>query len=311
MTTASHVPVLLDEVVDALAPKPGQTVVDATFGAGGYSRAILAKGASVIAFDRDPSARRFAEGLPADRFRLVEARFSELDVETGAAAVDAVVLDIGVSSMQLDEAERGFSFMRDGPLDMRMAASGPTAADLVNEAEQAELARILFVYGEERESRRIARAIVRRREEQPFTRTLELAEFIEKSLGGRRGAKVHPATRSFQAIRIAVNEELSELEAGLVAAERALKAGGRLCVVTFHSLEDRIVKTFLAVRAGKTPSGSRHAPPVETGAAPSFELLFNGAHGPSERELAANPRARSAKLRAAVRTDAPVWRAAA
>jgi 16S rRNA (cytosine1402-N4)-methyltransferase len=308
---APHVPVLLDEVVDALAPKPGQTVVDGTFGAGGYARAILAKGPAVIAFDRDPTARRFADGLPADRFRLVERRFSELCDETGEGAVDGVVLDIGVSSMQLDEAERGFSFMRDGPLDMRMAASGQTAADLVNETEQAELARILFVYGEERESRRIARAIVRRREEQPFTRTLELAEFIEKSLGGRRGAKVHPATRSFQAIRIAVNEELSELEAGLAAAERALKAGGRLCVVTFHSLEDRIVKTFLTVRAGRTPSGSRHAPPVAAGAAPSFELLFNGAHGPSEAELAANPRARSAKLRAAVRTAAPAWRAAA
>src|SRR6185312_2076978 len=309
--TSAHAPVLLNEVVDALQPRAGQTVVDGTFGAGGYSRALLATGARVIAFDRDPTARRFAQGLPAERFRLVERRFSELDAETGEGAVDAVVFDIGVSSMQLDEAERGFSFMRDGPLDMRMAADGPTAADLVNEAEPAELARILFVYGEERESRRIARAIARRREEQPFTRTLELAEFIEKALGGRRGAKVHPATRSFQAIRIAVNEELSELEAGLAAAERALKTGGRLCVVTFHSLEDRIVKTFFAVRAGKTPAGSRHAPPVEAAAAPSFQLLFNGAQAPSAAELAANPRARSAKLRAAVRTDAPVWRAAA
>ena len=306
-----HAPVLLDEVVDALQPRAGKTLVDGTFGAGGYSRALLDAGASVIAFDRDPSARRFAHGLPADRLRLVEGRFSELDAETGEDAVDGVVFDIGVSSMQLDEAERGFSFMRDGPLDMRMAADGPTAADLVNETEPAELARILFVYGEERESRRIARAIARRREEQPFTRTLELAEFIEKAVGGRRGAKVHPATRSFQAIRIAVNEELSELEAGLVAAERALTSGGRLCVVTFHSLEDRIVKTFLAVRAGKTPAGSRHAPPVEAAAAPSFQLLFNGARTPSAAELAANPRARSAKLRAAVRTDAPVWRAAA
>ncbi|HEX4709026.1 16S rRNA (cytosine(1402)-N(4))-methyltransferase RsmH [Phenylobacterium sp.] len=309
--TSPHAPVLLDEVVDALQPRAGKTLVDGTFGAGGYSRALLDAGASVIAFDRDPSARRFAEGLPAERFRLVEGRFSELDAETGAAAVDGVVFDIGVSSMQLDEAERGFSFMRDGPLDMRMAADGPTAADLVNDTETAELARILFVYGEERESRRIARAIARRREEQPFTRTLELAEFIEKTLGGRRGAKVHPATRSFQAIRIAVNEELSELEAGLAAAERALKSGGRLCVVTFHSLEDRIVKTFLGVRAGKTPGGSRHAPPVETAAAPSFQLLFNGAQTPSAAELAANPRARSAKLRAAVRTDAPAWRDAA
>jgi len=309
--TTPHIPVLLGEVVDAMQPAAGKTLVDGTFGAGGYSRALLERGASVIAFDRDPSAARFARGLPAGRFRLVERRFSELDEEVGEAAVDGVVLDIGVSSMQLDEAERGFSFLRDGPLDMRMAAEGPTAADLVNEAEPAEIARVLYVYGEERESRRIARAIARRRATQPFTRTLELAEFIEKTLGGRRGAKVHPATRSFQAIRIAVNEELSELEAGLAAAERALKTGGRLCVVTFHSLEDRIVKAFFAVRAGRTPAGSRHAPPVEKAAAPSFRLLFNGAQGPSDAELAANPRARSAKLRAAVRTDAPVWRTAA
>jgi len=309
--TTPHIPVLLGEVVDAMQPAAGKTLVDGTFGAGGYSRALLERGASVIAFDRDPSAARFARGLPAGRFRLVERRFSELDEEVGEAAVDGVVLDIGVSSMQLDEAERGFSFLRDGPLDMRMAAEGPTAADLVNEAEPAEIARVLYVYGEERESRRIARAIARRRATQPFTRTLELAEFIEKTLGGRRGAKVHPATRSFQAIRIAVNEELSELEAGLAAAERALKTGGRLCVVTFHSLEDRIVKAFFAVRAGRTPAGSRHAPPVEKAAAPSFRLLFNGAQGPSDAELAANPRARSAKLRAAVRTDAAVWRAAA
>jgi 16S rRNA (cytosine1402-N4)-methyltransferase len=311
MSGSPHAPVLLDEVVDALAPKLGQTIVDGTFGAGGYTRAILAKGASVVAFDRDPTARRFVGDLPADRFRLVERRFSELADEVGEGAADGVVLDIGVSSMQLDEAERGFSFLRDGPLDMRMGADGPTAADLVNETEETELARILFIYGEERESRRIARALVRRRASEPFTRTLELAEFIEQALGGRRGAKVHPATRSFQALRIAVNDELGELEAGLAAAERALKAGGRLCVVTFHSLEDRIVKTFLGVRAGRTPAGSRHAPPVKAGPAPSFELLFNGAKAPSEAELTANPRARSAKLRAAVRTAAPVWRAAA
>jgi 16S rRNA (cytosine1402-N4)-methyltransferase len=309
--TTPHVPVLIDGVMSALAPLQGKTIVDATFGAGGYSRAFLEAGASVIALDRDPSARKFAQGLPADRFRLVESRFSELDEVTGPGAVDGVVFDIGVSSMQLDEPERGFSFMRDGPLDMRMAASGPTAADLVNDAEPADLARILFVYGEERQSRRIAGAIARRRAERPFTRTLELAEFIEKALGGRRGAKVHPATRSFQAIRIAVNEELSELEGGLVAAERALKVGGKLCVVTFHSLEDRIVKTFLSVRAGRTPAGSRHAPPVQAGAAPSFQLLFNGAQAPTDAEVAANPRARSAKLRAAERTTAPVWKEAA
>lgn len=309
--TAPHVPVLLNEVVDALAPAPGRTIVDGTFGAGGYTRAILAAGAKVTAFDRDPTVQRFAADLPADRFRLVEARFSEMAEVLDAGSVEGVVLDIGVSSMQLDQPERGFSFMNDGPLDMRMGDTGPTAADLVNTAEPAELARIFFVYGEERESRRIARAIAKRREEQPFTRTLELAEFIEKSLGGRRGAKIHPATRAFQGLRIAVNEELSELEAGLAAAERVLKPQGRLCVVTFHSLEDRIVKSFLQVRAGRRPAGSRHAPPVEQGPAPSFQLLFNGAQGPSEAEVAANPRARSAKLRAAVRTEAPVWRDAA
>ena len=311
MSGAPHAPVLLTEVLDALQPAPGQTVVDGTFGAGGYSRAILAAGAKVVAFDRDPSAQRFAEGLPADRFRFVGARFSEMAEMMGEGSVDGVALDLGVSSMQLDEAERCFSFMRDGPLDMRMGDEGQTAADLVNTAEPAELARIFFVYGEERQSRRIAAAIARRRAAQPFTRTLELAEFIEKALGGRRGAKVHPATRAFQGLRIAVNEELSELEAGLVAAERVLKADGRLCVVTFHSLEDRIVKTFLAVRAGRTPSGSRHAPPREIQAEPSFQLIFNGARAPSEAEVAANPRARSAKLRAAVRTSAPVWREAA
>jgi 16S rRNA (cytosine1402-N4)-methyltransferase len=311
MSESPHVSVLLDEVIENLGAGPGDTIVDGTFGAGGYSRAILATGAKVVAFDRDPTVRRFAAGFPEDRFRLVEARFSEMDAVLGEGCADGVALDLGVSSMQIDEAERGFSFMQDGPLDMRMGGDGPTAADLVNTAEQDELARIIFVYGEERESRRVARAIVRRREEKPFTRTLELAEFVEQALGGRRGAKIHPATRTFQGLRIAVNEELSELEAGLVAAERTLKAGGRLCVVTFHSLEDRIVKSFLSVRAGRTPGGSRHAPPVAKGAEPSFRLLFNGAQGPSESETKANPRARSAKLRAAVRTDAPVWREAA
>jgi 16S rRNA (cytosine1402-N4)-methyltransferase len=311
MSESPHVSVLLDEVIENLAAGPGDTIVDGTFGAGGYSRAILATGAKVVAFDRDPTVRRFAAGFPEDRFQLVEARFSEMDAVLGEGCADGVALDLGVSSMQIDEAERGFSFMQDGPLDMRMGSDGPTAADLVNTEAADELARIIYVYGEERESRRIARAIVRRREEQPFTRTLELAEFVEKALGGRRGAKIHPATRTFQGLRIAVNEELSELEAGLVAAERSLKAGGRLCVVTFHSLEDRIVKSFLSVRAGRTPAGSRHAPPLAKGAEPSFRLLFNGAHGPSEAETKANPRARSAKLRAAVRTEAPVWRDAA
>lgn len=307
-----HISVMLPEVLEALSAAPGETIVDGTFGAGGYSRAILATGASVIAFDRDPSARRFAAPLEAGgRFRLIDDRFSAMADVLGEGAVDGVALDLGVSSMQLDEADRGFSFMRDGPLDMRMGADGPTAADLVNTAEQAELARIFFVYGEERESRRVASFIVRRRAEQPFSRTLDLAEVVERALGGRRGAKTHPATKTFQALRIAVNEELSELEAGLLAAERALKAGGRLAVVTFHSLEDRIVKAFLAERSGRTPAGSRHAPPREAGAPASFKLIHKGALEASEAESAVNPRSRSAKLRAAVRTDAPVWRAAA
>jgi 16S rRNA (cytosine1402-N4)-methyltransferase len=300
---------MLHEVLAALQPAPGKTVIDGTFGAGGYSRAFLAAGARVIAFDRDPTAKRFAEGLDAKAFRLVEARFSEMAQVVVQA--QGVALDIGVSSMQLDEPERGFSFLRDGPLDMRMGGEGPTAADLVNAAPAEELARVLYVYGEERQSRRIAAAIVRRRAEQPFSRTVELAEFVEQALGGRRGAKVHPATRSFQALRIAVNEELAELEAGLAAAERVLTPGGRLAVVTFHSLEDRIVKGFLGERAGKTPGGSRHLPPQAAKAQPSFRLLFNGAEAPGAAEIAANPRARSAKLRAAERTEAPIWKAAA
>jgi 16S rRNA (cytosine1402-N4)-methyltransferase len=309
---APHVSVLLDEVVGALSAGPGDMVIDGTFGAGGYTRAILATGASVTAFDRDPSVARFtAEFSAADgRFRLIQDRFSQITEYLGDASVDGVTLDLGVSSMQLDEAERGFSFMRDGPLDMRMGADGPTAADLVNELDQVELARILYVYGEEHASRRIASFLVKRRAERPFTRTLDLAHVIERALGGRKGAKVHPATRSFQGLRIAVNAELEELEAGLVAAERVLKPGGRLAVVTFHSLEDRIVKNFLAERAGRTPGGSRHAPPVEAGAPPSFQLISSKAIAPGEAELAVNPRARSSKLRAAVRTTAPVWSAA-
>ena len=311
MSQNAHRSVLLDEVVEAIEPAPGKVIVDATFGAGGYSRAFLEMGADVIAFDRDPGAAAFAEALGAgDRLTLIEDRFSNLASRVDRSC-DGVAFDLGVSSMQLDEADRGFSFMRDGPLDMRMEQAGPSAADLVNSAEQAELARIFWVYGEERQSRRIAAALVRRRAEQPFARTLDLAEVIEHALGGRRGAKAHPATRAFQALRIAVNTELSELEAGLEGAEQVLKTGGRLAVVTFHSLEDRIVKAFFTERAGRTPAGSRHRPPTEAKAEPTFELLFNGARGPAQAELDANPRARSAKLRAGVRTDAPVWSAAA
>jgi 16S rRNA (cytosine1402-N4)-methyltransferase len=315
--SAPHLPVLLNEVVEAMAPAPGRQMVDATFGAGGYTRALLATGASVRAFDRDPSAARFAGPLTAEfpkTFGLTLRRFSELEEgleDAGIAACDGVAFDLGVSSMQLDEAERGFSFMRDGPLDMRMGADGPSAADLVNTTEQMELSRLFWTLGEERAAGRIAKRIAMRREERPFERTLDLAEVVEAAVGGRKGSPIHPATRVFQALRIAVNEELAELQAGLDAAERALAPGGRLVVVTFHSLEDRIVKGYFAERAGKLPSGSRHLPPMQRGPEPSFDMLFNGARAPTEAEVAANPRARSAKLRAGIRTTAPAWRLAA
>lgn len=311
MSETAHAPVLLQAVVAAIAPAPGRLILDGTFGAGGYSRAFLDAGAEVVAFDQDPMVTRFAAPLVASgRFRLIEAPFSTLEAHAPGPC-DGVALDLGVSSMQLDQPERGFSFAKEGPLDMRMGASGVTAADLVNTLDEAELARLFFTLGEERQSRRIAAAIVRRRAEAPFSQTLDLAAVVERALGGRRGAKVHPATRVFQALRIAVNAELEELEAGLAAAERLLRDGGRLAVVSFHSLEDRIVKTFLAERAGRTPAGSRHRPPENATERPTFQLLFNGAKSPDSAEIAANPRARSAKLRAAVRTAAPAWRAAA
>ena len=313
MTGAPHVPVLIDQVIAALSPKAGEVMVDATFGAGGYTRAILATGAGVIGLDRDPTVRPHAEAVANDfpgRFRLIETPFGDL-ADAVDQPVDGVVFDIGVSSMQIDEAARGFSFLRDGPLDMRMSGEGPTAADVVNTWEHGPLAHILKQYGEERQSGRVATAILRRRAERPFARTLDLAEVVEKALGGRRGAPIHPATRTFQALRIAVNDELGELERGLVAAEAALRPGGRLAVVTFHSLEDRIVKTFLAGRSGNAPGGSRHLPQATAAHAPSFTLLFKGARDGTEAEIAANPRARSAKLRAAVRTDAPAWGMAA
>ena len=311
----AHIPVLLAEVLTALTPGPGQTMLDATFGAGGYSRALLDSGARVIALDRDPSAARFATPLIAGgRFELVEARFSQLAnvlAERALVPCDGIVFDIGVSSMQLDEADRGFSFMRDGPLDMRMGGDGPTAADIVNFTEAPALSRMFWVYGEERAARRITAFLVRRRAETPFTTTLDLAETVERAVGGRKGAPTHPATKVFQALRIVVNEELAELEAGLEAAEAVLRPGGRLAVVTFHSLEDRIVKAFFTERAGRLPGGSRHLPPVQQAKAPTFELVFNGARTPSDAELAVNPRSRSAKLRAGIRTAAPAWGAAA
>jgi 16S rRNA (cytosine1402-N4)-methyltransferase len=260
---APHLPVLLDEVIDGLAIADGETHVDATFGAGGYTRAMIAAGARVIAFDRDPDAianGRALEAESGDALTLVAADFSAMEVELAAldaVPVDGVTMDIGVSSMQLDQAARGFSFQSDGPLDMRMSQSGPSAADFVNEADEAEIADVLYNYGEERQSRRVARAIVAAR---PITRTAELANIVRKSLGHKPHDKKDPATRSFQAIRIHVNRELGELVDGLEAAERVLKPGGRLAVVTFHSLEDRLVKQFFRERSGSQPAGSRHRP---------------------------------------------------
>ncbi len=307
-----HAPVLLAEVLEAIRPGSGDLIVDGTFGAGGYSRAFLDAGADVLALDRDPSAEVFAEELRAKPgFRLVLAPFSTLAAVLGMNRADAIALDLGVSSMQLDQGERGFSLRRDGPLDMRMSREGLSAADLVNGESSEALAHLFRRYGEEPQARRIAAAIVRRRVERPILRTLDLAEVVEQAVGGRRGLRVHPATRVFQALRIAVNQELVELEDGLTAAEKVLKAGGRLAVVTFHSLEDRIVKSFLLARAGQVPAGSRHAPPRIAGPAPSFRLIVRGAQAPGAAEIAANPRARSAKLRWAVRTEAPAWEAAA
>jgi 16S rRNA (cytosine1402-N4)-methyltransferase len=308
---AAHQPVLLDEVAEGLAVQPGETHVDGTFGAGGYTKKILDQGAArVFAFDRDPDAIRTGEALAAasgGRLTLVPERFSrmrqalaDLDVE----AVDGIALDIGVSSMQLDQPDRGFSFQADGPLDMRMSKDGRSAADFVNEADEAEIADVLYRYGEEPKSRRIARAIVAAR---PLSRTGELAAIVRKALGWHAGMKKDPATRTFQAIRIHLNEELEELEGGLEAAEQVLKPGGRLAVVTFHSLEDRVVKRFLKARSGATPAGSRHLPAQnDSGPAPTFEAVAKPVRA-SDAELRANPRARSATLRIARRTAAPSW----
>jgi 16S rRNA (cytosine1402-N4)-methyltransferase len=304
----NHVPVLLQEVVEGLAVVPGETLVDGTFGAGGYTKALLGAGAGrVIGFDRDPDAIANGPALvPSDRLMLINERFSQMDRalgQRGLLPVDGIALDIGVSSMQLDQAERGFSFQKDGPLDMRMSQSGETAADFLNHAGEGEIAHVLKEYGEEPRARAVARAIVAAR---PLTRTAELAAVVRKALGHHAGMKTDPATKTFQAIRIHLNAELDELEQGLRAAERSLRPGGRLAVVTFHSLEDRIVKRFLRIRSGATPAGSRHRPMAKPGPAPSFEQIAKPV-SPSEAELARNPRARSARLRTAVRTDAPAW----
>ena len=303
---APHVPVLVSDVIAALALQGGETVVDGTFGAGGYTRALLSAGAGrVMGFDRDPDAIEAGRSLvPDSRLELIQENFSQMDrvlAERGIGLVDAIALDIGVSSMQLDRAERGFSFQADGPLDMRMSRSGLTAAEFLNTAEEAEITRVLCDYGEEPRARAIARAIVAAR---PVERTAELAAIVRRAAGFRQGQKADPATRTFQAIRIHLNAELDELEQGLEAAERALKPGGRLAVVTFHSLEDRIVKRFFRERSGGTPAGSRHRPAIVDPNEPTFERVAKPL-GPSERELAANPRARSARLRSAVRTSAP------
>ena len=308
MTNAApHIPVLLDEVIAGLAPRPGETHVDGTFGAGGYTRALLTAGANVIAFDRDPDAIAEGQALVAEsdgRLDLVPdvySRMGEALAERGIESVDGVTLDVGVSSMQLDRAERGFSFQTDGPLDMRMGRSGMSAADFVNEADETEIADVLFHLGEERQSRRVARAIVAAR---PITRTSELAAVVRRALGHREHDKKDPATRTFQAIRIHVNRELEELEDGLAAAEKALAPGGRLAVVSFHSLEDRIVKRFLKERSS-APAGSRHLPELKSHA-PSFEAVAKPVRA-GEVELARNPRSRSATLRVARRTAASPW----
>lgn len=310
-----HIPVLLNEAVAALGVNEGGAEggggrwLDGTFGAGGYTRAILARAnARALALDRDPEAIAAGAAMVAEaqgRLSLVQSEFSRLDIvaeEQGFAPLDGVVLDIGVSSMQLDEAARGFSFRFEGPLDMRMSGAGTSAADLVNEADEAQLADIFYYYGEERAARRLARAIVHDRRETPFTTTRQLAEMIAR-VHPSRPRDIHPATRVFQALRIAVNDELGELVRALLAAERVLRPGGRLVVVTFHSLEDRIVKQFFAERSGRGAAISRHLPGEPQRAVPTFALKGKQPVTASEEEMRANPRARSAKLRFATRTD--------
>ncbi len=315
MPNLSHVPVLVDEVVSGIAPAADKVYLDATFGAGGYSRALLeAAHCQVVAIDRDPEAVRRAAPLIrnyAGRLSVIEGRFGDMErllAALGVATLSGVALDLGVSSSQIDEADRGFSFRNDGPLDMRMGSSGVTAADLVNSLTETALADIIFNYGEERLSRRVARAIVAARQLAPITRTGELAAVVRRvvpTVGG-----IDPATRTFQALRIEVNDELGEIDRGLSAAERLLVPGGRLAVVAFHSLEDRRAKEFLRCRSSDAPRGSRHLPATGVGAAPSFRLLSRKPIVPSPAEISRNPRARSARLRVGERTAAPPWRPA-
>ncbi|GAK69224.1 ribosomal RNA small subunit methyltransferase H [Agrobacterium rubi TR3 = NBRC 13261] len=302
-----HIPVLLHEVLGALEPAPGKIILDGTFGAGGYTQAILDQGANVIALDRDPNAIAGGQDMVAangGRLSLIQSQFSNLSAHVPADGLDGLVLDIGVSSMQIDEAERGFSFQRNGPLDMRMSASGVSAADVVNRAKVSDLIRIFGFLGEEKQPGRIARAIEKKRAEEPFRTTRDLAGLIEIVTPRKAKDKIHPATRVFQALRVFVNDELGELAQALFAAERALKPGGRLVVVTFHSLEDRIVKKYFADRSDRA-TGSRHMPMVAAKSA-IFDAVGKSMIAASDEEAEINPRARSAKLRAGVRTTAPV-----
>lgn len=310
---SAHVPVLLNEVLHWLEPREGGLYVDGTFGAGGYSRAILGvDGTRVLGIDRDPSVKPQADLLKdayPGRFAFGAGPFSMMEdimERAESSGPDGIVLDLGVSSMQIDQAERGFSFQKDGPLDMRMARHGPSAADAVRLLSEADLASIFRVYGDEKKARRVAQFIGRARAEEEITTTLQLADIVSRAVGGKKG-RTHPATRVFQALRIFINDELGELIRGLVAAERILKPAGRLVIVTFHSLEDRIVKLFFRERAGLTSQGSRHAPEIAKGPEPSFSLLTRKAVEPGEEETSSNPRARSSRLRAAARTSAPAW----
>ena len=310
MTALHHEPVMCAEVLAALAPKDGECIVDGTFGAGGYALAILAAADCIVyGIDRDPvaiaQAHRLADSYPG-RLHAIAGAFADmvwlLD-EFGVRHVDGVALDLGVSSMQIDDGERGFSFQKDGPLDMRMDQVGPDAAEFVNSASEASLSEIIYVYGEERRARRVARAIVEARCERPIERTGELAEIVARAVG--RSGRLHPATRTFQALRIHVNDEMGQLARGLEAAERLLGPAGRLVVVSFHSLEDRQVKQFFRSRSGAATSTTRHLPPSTKAGVATFKPLFRGAKRPSAEECARNPRARSARLRAAFRTAAP------
>jgi 16S rRNA (cytosine1402-N4)-methyltransferase len=311
---SGHIPVMLDHVVEHMSASDGDVLLDGTFGGGGYTRALLESAScTVLGVDRDPDALKRSAAVSEQyggRFHMLAGRFGDTDTlcaQAGFAQLDGAVFDLGVSSFQLDEDERGFSFMRDGPLDMRMSQNGPSAADVVNAFRENDLADIIFQLGEERESRRIARRIVEARSDAPFESTLQLAEVIEKAVGGRRGKRTHPATKSFQALRMYVNDELGELARALMATEKVLKPGGRLIVVTFHSLEDRMVKTFMAERSGKTASQSRFMPAVSAdGPAPSFEYVRK-ISAPETAEVAANARARSSRLRSAVRTAGAAW----